>query len=195
MYYTNIKHVVFVLFLFVFFISFEIPLFAYRPASRAKHCQSNLRVLQGAVEMYNMDHEKMIDTVVPGRNYEEFEKVLINEKYLKNFLYRPEKDCSYGFIDASATGTYFCKRHGTQDLFCDDYDKKPVLPKYNTNLEYPFSYEYETKEERAEIDRKIKKNFIDTLLPTVLLIVVIFVGWNIISWIGKFFSKKEDNNT
>lgn len=173
------------LFIFAYIIISESPILAHRPVSRQKVCLSNIRILEAAVEMYNMDQEKMIDTVIPGRDYEEFEKILIEKHYLKNVLYHPEKDCSYGFVNAISSGTYFCKRHGTVD---SPSDGNPQLPTYNTSLEMPFTYEYSQKEERR--DKKIarKKRFNQMIEIGGLLLIafsIIAILYSIFSSITK----------
>ena len=78
---------------------------AARNSAREKACFSNQRVLTGAVEMYNMDHDTMmttldIDTLVKGR-------------YLKSAPKGPEPECEYFSIgDLSKDGVIACKRHG-----------------------------------------------------------------------------------
>ncbi|MBQ3644361.1 MAG: hypothetical protein II961_07160 [Candidatus Riflebacteria bacterium] len=78
---------------------------AARSSAREKACYSNMRVLQGAVEMYNMDHATMMSNLdIP---------TLVKEGYLKGELRGPEPDCDYfSKGDLSKDGCIFCKRHG-----------------------------------------------------------------------------------
>lgn len=78
---------------------------AARGSAREKACFSNQRVLMGAVEMYNMDHDTMMTTLdIP---------VLVKEKYLKSAPVGPEPECEYFSIgDLSGDGVVACKRHG-----------------------------------------------------------------------------------
>jgi Ca-activated chloride channel family protein len=94
------------------FVPFAVAVPNFRKAreqARHKACYANMRVLQGAVEMYNMDHEEMI-TVLTEREIQ----LLIEEKYLKSDISRPEQDCVYGTIgDLSQNGMICCAIHGT----------------------------------------------------------------------------------
>ena len=55
--------------------------------ARLKACFSNILILQGALEMYNMDHIVMMKELdIP---------TLIKEKYLKIEISKPEPDCFY----------------------------------------------------------------------------------------------------
>ena len=78
---------------------------AARGSAREKACFSNQRVLLGAVEMYNMDHDEMMTKLdIP---------TLVKEKYLKSVPTGPEPECEYFSIgDLSKDGTIGCKRHG-----------------------------------------------------------------------------------
>ncbi len=82
------------------------------PAGLAKACAANMRVLLGAVEMYNMDKPVKLDMVD--------EKViarLVRESYLKMPLSRPDPGCSYSGRDlVRSTNPDECIRcvvHGT----------------------------------------------------------------------------------
>ena len=72
----------------------------------SKSCFSNIRVLQGALEMYNMDHSTMMSNLdIP---------TLVKEGYIKGELRGPEPDCEYfSKGDLSKDGCIFCKRHGS----------------------------------------------------------------------------------
>ena len=89
-----------------------------RESARIKSCYSNQRVIQGAIEMYDIDHTIPLSSALPGAEYEELEKILIQERYLRTFIVPSEDDCSYGYIthDDSKYGdgvAYpFCLRHG-----------------------------------------------------------------------------------
>ncbi len=93
------------------FVPFAVAVPNFRKAreqARDKACYANMRVLQGAVEMYNMDHEEMI-TVLTEREIQ----ILVQEKYLKGDIVRPEQDCVYGTIgDLTQDGVISCSVHG-----------------------------------------------------------------------------------
>ena len=68
-------------------------------------CYSNLRIIQGAVEMYNMDIETMMTDLDIER--------LIEGKYLKEKPRSPRPECRY-FSDGNLTdtGEICCELHG-----------------------------------------------------------------------------------
>ena len=76
-----------------------------RPSARQKACFSNLRVIQGAVEMYNMDNSEFMTKLDLD--------LLIKGKYLKELPSKPEESCSYISIgDLSKDGVIACEYHG-----------------------------------------------------------------------------------
>lgn len=76
-----------------------------RASARRKTCFSNMRVLQGAVEMYNMDSYKMMKTLDTD--------LLVKSKYLKEKPVFPEPDCLYLTEgDLTENGKIYCKHHG-----------------------------------------------------------------------------------
>ena len=74
--------------------------------AREKSCYNNIIVISTAVEMYNMDHSKMMDTL----NLELLQK----ESYLKGSLHKPELDCDYYIKEDNSEKAVVvcCKRHG-----------------------------------------------------------------------------------
>ncbi len=175
---------VILIFLLISMFFIEIPVFATKAIWSAiqKDCFKNIRNLTIAIEKYNKDHSSKVDTILPGRDYEDFEKILIKEKYLDDILYRTEDKCSYGIINFIASETVFCKKHGVIDGPAPSIDEEPKLPKYNTSLEKPFSKEYEEKQikhlNRAQFFRKIG-NFLYPLLQdpgnTLFYIIIMVV--------------------
>ncbi|MEW6711398.1 MAG: hypothetical protein AB1403_16355, partial [Candidatus Riflebacteria bacterium] len=76
-----------------------------REQSRHKACYANQRVLLGAVEMYNMDHEQMMRHL----NMNSLEK----GKYIKGKIVGPESACRYEVNgDLSGNGYIYCRLHG-----------------------------------------------------------------------------------
>lgn len=128
-------------------------------------CFSNQRVLYGAIEIYNMENSKKIETAFPGLDYENCEKELLDTKYMKKRLEPSYKGCSYGYISQNGSDTVFCTIHGPVKL--KRYDK-PVVPEYNKSLEKPFSNSYNNFREEI-INKKTKelkfKNFMENTLP------------------------------
>ena len=104
--------------------------------NRERACFSNQRVLQGALEMYNMDVSEMmtkldIDTLVKG-------------KYLKVSPQKPEIDCNYLSIgDLTGNGMIYCERHGT-------IERIKITPGMTFQ-------EYQKEKERLEYERKQKE--------------------------------------
>lgn len=76
-----------------------------REQSRHKACYANMRVILGAVEMYNMDHEQMMNSL----NL----KMLTDGKYLKSEIIGPEQGCRYESRGSlSGSGYIVCRLHG-----------------------------------------------------------------------------------
>ena len=90
---------------YLVFTNFGVMCIKKAPYSvKTKACWSNIRVIQGAVEMYNMDMATMATTLdIPE---------LIKGKYLTTEPMAPEKDCCYDSCgDLSNDGFVFCYRH------------------------------------------------------------------------------------
>ena len=82
-----------------------------RESAREKACYSNIRVILGAVEMYNMDNSEMINTMNDG-----FIGNLVSAKYLKSAPAKPETNCVYSSVgDLTDSGYIICTRHGGVD--------------------------------------------------------------------------------
>lgn len=81
-----------------------------RPQAREKACYANMRVLLGAIEMYNMDHPVLLTTVDDG-----VIETLRRENYLKGELSKPETGCAYSSQGDLSTddGRVTCAMHGT----------------------------------------------------------------------------------
>lgn len=80
-----------------------------REQAREKACYANMRVLLGAVEMYNMDQASQMDVLTENEM-----PLLVEGKYLKSMVTRPEAGCSYGTVgDLRGPGTLICALHGT----------------------------------------------------------------------------------
>ncbi len=83
-----------------------------RGRAREKFCYANMRVILGAVEMYNMDHNDMIETL-QDKDATSPEGLLVQGKYLRNPINRPEEECYYSGYDLSGSGHIVCDKHGT----------------------------------------------------------------------------------
>ena len=87
-----------------------------RASGREKACWSNIRVIQGAVELYNEDYSiKMEKMDIPS---------LIKNGYLKEEPTKPEEKCCYfSFGDLSKDGFIFCSNHLVPGLNSDTLSK------------------------------------------------------------------------
>ena len=147
-----------------------------RARARQRACFSNLRVLQGAIEMYNMDNVTMMDTALPNGDFGDHEEMLVQGHYLKDYLVPVEEDCAYGFIDMTGTGTAFCKKHGTLESKDED---NPIIPEYDKSLEKPFSFAYKENKKRIQREKEYRKMLETTKeilkSPPFLIFAVVFI--------------------
>ncbi len=102
-----------------------------RGNARKKACFSNMRVLQGAIEMYNMDVGTMMRELDDNN-----QKILIEGKYIKSKdpLVCPEtyeKGKYYSIGDLTENGFIYCSYHGnleeikiTPDMTYQEYVKE-----------------------------------------------------------------------
>ncbi len=90
-----------------------------RGSARDKACYSNIRVIQGAVEMYNMDSSIMMDNLDID--------ILKDGRYLKEKPVLPEVSCAYFGNDLSKDGYVYCGYHGDLQGYKHDYSKGPLL--------------------------------------------------------------------
>ena len=114
-----------------------------RSDARKKACFSNMRVLAGAIEMYNMD----VCTMMRELN-DDNQKLLIEGKYLKSKdpyvcpeSYNGGKYVSIG--DITEDGTIYCTYHGTIDGV-----------KIKSDMTYK---DYKAEKERMEREEKEKE--------------------------------------
>ncbi len=75
-----------------------------RLSSRFSACYSNIRIIQGAVEMYNMDSNTQMSELKVDD--------LIDGHYIKEKPILPEISCSYLGRDLEKDGNVYCKFHG-----------------------------------------------------------------------------------
>lgn len=102
-----------IMFLVISFLVFSglPPMRSNRGRARQKACFSNMRVIQGAIEMYNMDNSKMI-----YRFDDDTMDLLVKNHYLKATIDGPERECYYlSNGDLTDTGFIYCKYHGDID--------------------------------------------------------------------------------
>ncbi len=80
-----------------------------RNQAREKACYANMRVIIGAVEMYNMDHSEMLTRY----NDQQTMEFLVSKKYIKWPIERPEEGCRYlSEGDLTLRGNICCDVHG-----------------------------------------------------------------------------------
>ena len=111
--------------------------------SRDKTCYSNIRVIQGAVEMYNMDHETMISSLSDSETL----KPTILKGYLRPVTHH-EPMCYYKGLDLEKgdVGIY-CEYHGDIDGSLGikgSYQKTSIfninLDNFMNECQYQFPY-------------------------------------------------------
>ena len=84
----------------------------YRTQAYDKACASNMRVLLGAIEMYNMDNTNTLRYLQPV-DYGP-DGILVKQKYLKSPIQLPQKACKYLVSgDLTKDGHIFCPKHGS----------------------------------------------------------------------------------
>ena len=180
-------------------------LLAYRASARGKTCMSNIRIIQGAIEMYNMDH--------PSSELKQLDRDAINElikgKYLKDEPQKPDSQCDLLSIgDLSKDGIIYCIYHGDLEhlIYCDyykniDYDQHKKLPQ-NTTIEEINQNREKIKEERNKLreivdlkhqkekEEKERTNFIENLIVFGSLITAL-----IVSIIIEIYKKSKKRNS
>ena len=149
-----------------------------RRSSRDKACFSNIRVIQGAIEMYNMDVSTMMEELNPKTM-----DILVKEKYLKAYPTPPETSkCEYQSIgDLTDAGIIFCKYHGDIEhlVYCDYYKDN-----FDENYE-KFSQNASNEEIKRNIDRitkgreqqKMKRAILDYLPAVIAFITLALIIW------------------
>ena len=74
-------------------------------AEGTKDCFANQHKLENIIK--EISKTKRIGNILPGRDFELFELYLVKQRYLRDFLIIPSKDCSYGFVIVNGKGTVF----------------------------------------------------------------------------------------
>ena len=97
-------------FLFIIALTFvNLTVFASRGYAPQKACFSNQRIISGAIEMYNMDHEVMM------RDFNDYNAgLLVSGKYLKSIPVGSKPECRYlSSGDLTGEGVIYCEYHGS----------------------------------------------------------------------------------
>lgn len=146
----------------IFFVSVaiattEIPTSGFRGKRRSyqDRCFGYQRVITGAIEMYNMDHNEMIKDYNP-----EVYDLLRKENYLKGDL-ADETECEF-LVEGNLTGDGFiyCLNHGS-------IDRK----KEGKDIEASLTPKKDSRE-------RLKKNLIKLLVafgPTILFLLIMLI--------------------
>ena len=163
---------------------------AHRADARLKFCNSNLRVIQGAVEMYNMD-------INPGLDHIDAEslEVLNKNGYLKK-VDKPEISCEYKSIgNLAENGIIFCTYHGDNDHIVDcKYFKDYSNENYEKFSQNASDDEVAKNKERilkARENAKTNKILSDLRPFFLFFFVILVVNWFVYQVVKKvFFAKK-----
>lgn len=76
-----------------------------KPFPKTRICFSNIRVILGAVEMYNLDHSEMMQSLDLDKLYK--------NGYLKSEIIPSTKKCKYlSEGDLTGDGYVYCEEHG-----------------------------------------------------------------------------------
>ena len=114
-----------------------------------KACYSNIRIIQGAIEMYNMDNSSMMCDIDIER--------LIQGKYLKEPRQLPKKECKYlANGNLSEEGQVYCQHHG------------------GMNFDTPESEELYKREASIRYWKKVKEKFTTYVLSAIPSIIYLF---------------------
>ena len=152
------------------------PVFARRESARDKACFSNIRVILGAVEMYNMDVSTMMEELNPKTL-----DILVKGKYLKSLPNLPEPSkCEYKSLgNLTDEGFIYCKYHGDLQYLIEceyykdnDYNQYEKLSQNATNEDIKANRERIIKEREKTIERV---NFKNNLYDKLKIFFIIFV--------------------
>ena len=157
-------------------------------------CFENIKKLDRAIEMFNMDHTDGYENVFPGQHYESTEEILRNLNYLKEDIYWPNRHCSYGAIALTSTGTFFFF------FFC--YTNNKPAPEIDKKFEKDFSQKYKNKQIKhiKEIEAGQVANLVNLMAnlssiilknPFVLIGILIILSIIIVIIINKKLKTKD----
>ncbi len=154
-----------------------------------KQCFSNQRLLQGAIEMYNMDHSIMLDKAFPGYEADYAIRTLEEDGYVKKFNESNKEICSYGFVDMDSFGSVFCVYHGT---IVSKLDEEPIYPEIASGSKKTYYKDYnnlknsmrvESQNLNSKINKKLSRKihfddllFCSPLIPGTLLAITIILA-------------------
>lgn len=100
-----------VIILYFLFDSLSLRLYRHRGSrdvAGVKACYSNIRVLMGAIEMYNMDNEEHFEVLTPST-----QEILVAQGYIKRKVKCPDESGEYyNQGDIALDSSVACTKHG-----------------------------------------------------------------------------------
>ena len=157
---------------------------AKRPSARDKACLSNLRILQGAIEMYNMDNKTMIQELT------EETMTTALKGYLKP-LGKPDSNCDYKSKgDLSNDGIVYCVYHGDPNsiLQCKFFEKdRKRIPQDCSIEDYKKAIEARKKENE---EKELQREMLDKFMPYLIMALIGFIIISIVACIYSLKTKK-----
>ena len=169
------KKAILIFSLFFIFLACN-QVYARIPFARDKACLSNIRVIQGAVEMYNMDVATMMRTLDMD--------ILIEGNYLKEEPSHPEISCEYSNVgDLGSYGFVICKYHGdTEHIVYSEYYKDFKSEQYAKLPQNATDYDIRENsksisEEREKLAKRIefRENLKKLLLVIFVLLTLLYL--------------------
>lgn len=161
--------------LFLIILCFSLflnPVYARRVSARDKACFSNQRVIQGAIEMYNMDHSVMISSIEDVGTDEggHLEPTPNLNGYLKSVNY-PESQCRYRYNSDENKEMVYCVYHGSVGFSYEAYRNNKLDPSI-----IPPAQEYLDELERKRREKEFQ-NMMNYLIPIGVFIMIGTIIW------------------
>ena len=159
-----------------------------RQSARCKACFSNQRVIQGAVEMYNMDVATMMQQLDT--------KILVEGNYLKSEPSKPDTTCEYTNIgDLSGYGFVFCKYHGDPDhlVYCEYY-KDNRYDQYEKLSQNATEEDIRLNGDRIRKEREMLFKIVEFREKTIIIILIICIPLSIIFLIKSAAPSRKKSN-
>ncbi len=146
-----------IVFLLLFILWLSSPVLARREVNYQKACFSNMRVLQGALEMYNMDNNEMLHEM-----NDDVIELLRKGKYITEDRifcpYKKDPGHYHNQGDLCEDGVIYCDYHGSIESYSDG--RGQIVPA---------SREYQMEQSRKEFQEKM-----NTFLP-IIIVIAFFV--------------------
>ena len=151
-----------------------------RFSARERNCVSNMRVIQGAIEMYNMDvdEKNMLHELD-----DKVQELLVKGNYLRSIQECPERSYKPKYLskgDILEGGFIYCDYHGTMEGI--KVTPNMTLSEYNAEKE-----KREMENERKKIETRRKELLGKFALSGGILAIIFGIATLII----EFFTKKK----